>query len=79
MGKPAPPRPRTFGGEQLVEHRLPLHPERLAERAVAADRLVLGELRQVAGVRVLEEELPKPPSRSSLTIAGTSSGRTGSR
>ena len=47
------------GGEQLVQHRLALHADRLAQRAVAADGLVLGELRQVAGVRVLEEQLPK--------------------
>ena len=45
-------------GEQLVEHRLALHAERLAERRVAAHGLVLLALRQVARVRVLEQELP---------------------
>ena len=40
--------------DQLVDDRLRLHPARLLERLVAADRLVLGELRQVALVRVGE-------------------------
>jgi hypothetical protein len=62
-------------GEDLVDQRLRRHPARLCECAVAADRLVLGELRQVALVGAGEDDA-QSPSRSSCTICGTSSGFT---
>ena len=45
------------GRLQLLDHRVGLHRARLGERLVAADRLVLGELRQVALVGICEDEL----------------------
>ena len=64
----------------LLDHLLARHPARLLERGVAADRPVLGELRQVALVGAARGRGPEPqPPFSSPTIPGTSSGRVGSR
>ena len=77
-GEARPAAPADVGGEQLVEDRLSLHPEGLAQRFVAADGLVLRELGEVAGGLRARGGALYGPSRSSLTIAGTSTGCTGS-
>ena len=57
-----------------------VHATRLLERPVAADGPVLAELRQVALVGARRGPAAQlRHRRSSLTIAGTSSGWTGSR
>ena len=69
IGKPAPPRPRTPASSSSVDDLRRLHAQRLAQRLVASDGLVLGEAREVMPVGVLEEEGSNrhadPPARSS--------------
>ena len=83
VGKNAPPRPRRFEASSSSIDRLRLHRARPLELRVAADRAVLVELRQVALVGAGEDDRwhrrQRTRPRSSSTIAGTSSGFTGSR
>ena len=57
VGKPAPPRPRSVDVDERVDQRFGVHLLCLLERVVTADGAVLVELRQVALVRVREEDV----------------------
>ena len=69
VAKNAPPRPRSFDAFTSSITASGAIAARLRERLVAADRLVLGELRQVALVGVREDDLPVTRHAFSSDIA----------